>query len=112
MSKQRAKGTRAETEVVAALHRAGFTEALRAPLWGAHDKGDIVGIPAVISVKNQKTMKLAEWVTDCGKMIDNSGADYGVVWHKRTGKGRAEDWYVTMTGEMLMKLLKNVTTRT
>ncbi len=109
MSKQRAKGTQAETEVVKALHRSGFSGALRAPLWGAHDKGDIVGIPAVISVKNQKTMKLAEWLTDCGKMIENSGAEYGFVWHKRIGKGSAEDWYVTMTGEMLMKLLTNAT---
>ena len=109
MSKQRAKGTAAETEVVAALHRGGFTNALRAPLWGVHDKGDIVNVPAVISVKNQKTMKLSEWLTDCGKMINNSGADYGFIWHKKIGKGRAEDWYVTMTGEMLMKLLKNAT---
>ena len=83
MSKQRAKGTRAETEVVAALHRAGFTEALHAPLWGAHDKGDIVGIPAVISVKNQKTMKLAEWVTDCGKMIDD-------LYHIGCGSGEVD----------------------
>lgn len=105
MSKQRAKGTKAETEVVAALHRAGFTKALRAPLWGAHDKGDIVGVPAVISVKNHKTMKLAEWVTDCGKMINNSNYEHGAVWHKRTGKGKAEEWYVTMTGEMFLKMI-------
>ena len=108
MSRQRAKGTRAETEVVAALHRAGFTEALRAPLWGAHDNGDIVGIPAVISVKNQKTMKLAEWVDDCQKMIENAGTDTGFVWHKRTGRGRAEDWYVTMKASTMVELLKRL----
>jgi hypothetical protein len=108
MSKQRQKGTQAETEVVKALHRAGFSEALRAPLWGAHDRGDIVGIPAVISVKNQKTMKLAEWVDDCDQMIVNAGTDTGFVWHKRIGRGRAEDWYVTMKAEMMLELLKRL----
>lgn len=108
MSKQRAKGTSAETEVVAALFRAGITKALRAPLWGAHDKGDIVGIPAVISVKNQKKLRLNEWVDDCQVMMKNAGTDTGFVWHKRPGKGRAEDWYVTMNAATMIDILKRL----
>lgn len=102
--KPRDKGTRAETEVVSALLRNGFPMASRAPLWGARDRGDVVGVPFVVSVKDQREMRLSSWVDDLGGMMENSGMSVGVVWHKRAGRGRAEQWYVTTTGELWLSL--------
>ena len=56
MSKQRAKGTAAETAVVNYLKANGFPDADRSPLRGVLDKGDVAGIRnVVIEIKNQRT---------------------------------------------------------
>ncbi len=108
MSKQRAKGTAAESAVVAALHRGGFPEARRNPLAGAKDVGDIGGLPIAIEVKNHVKTQLGLWVPEAQREAHNAGLDVGVVWHKRRGVGlaNAQDWYVTMTGVDLMELLR------
>jgi hypothetical protein len=63
------------------------------------DKGDIEGLPFVVSVKNHARMDLGEWLTDAIKMRRNAKKDLAVVWHKRRNRGHPRDWYVTMTGQ-------------
>ncbi len=106
MSKQRAKGTAAETAVVLYLRRMGLLYAERRALHGAADKGDITGIPEVmIEVKNHSSIKLAEWIGEVEAQKVNADADIGVVWHKRKGKGDPSEWYVTMTGAQFVTIL-------
>ena len=105
MSKQKAKGTAAETAVVNYLHSVGFESAERRTLGGAMDRGDInLSEHLVIEVKDHQTMALAGWVDEANVERTNAGADYGVVWHKRARKGSPADWYVTMDGANFVQL--------
>lgn len=67
-----------------------------------HDVGDLSGLPYVISAKNQKSLKLAEWVSDAEGMAVNAGLRSAVVWHKKRGKASPLDWYVTMSGRLFL----------
>jgi hypothetical protein len=109
MSKQKQKGTDGENAVVSALHRAGFTSVERRTLSGVNDKGDIAGLPkVVIEVKKHDTYagKLAGWVEEADTERGNALATLGIVWHRRKGKAKAEEWFVTMSGEQFLLLLK------
>lgn len=109
MSQAKAKGTTAESLVVAYLQDCGYIHTERRTLNGSNDKGDIAGIPGVcIEVKNQKTMQLAQWVDEALTEQDNSSADITAVWHKRVRKGSPQDWYVTMTGEQFVRILDSL----
>lgn len=100
MSRQKAKGTAAETAVVNYLREHGFPHVERRTLSGVNDKGDIAGIPWLVTeVKNHKQMQLAQWVDEAEIERENAKAKYGVVWHKRVGRTNPGLWYVTMTGE-------------
>lgn len=100
MSKQRAKGTGAETAVVEYLRTSGHPRVERRALSGQLDRGDIAGIPdVVIEVKNCARMALSEWMDEAQEERANDRALMGVVWHKRKGKGSPADWYVTMRGD-------------
>lgn len=103
----KAKGTAAETAVVEYLKERGWTYVERRTLSGQNDRGDIAGIPGVvIEVKNEKSLKLAEWIKEAEREKFNDSALVGVVWHKRVGKGNPGEWYVTMTGNQFASLLK------
>ena len=104
MSKQKQKGTAAETAVVRYMKQFGWNVERRA-LTGSADMGDITGTPVVIEVKNHKIMNLAEWVDEAIVEAKNAMVAVGVVWHKRRGKGSPGDWYVTMTGHAFLTLL-------
>ena len=111
MSRAKAKGTRAENAVVEALQRAGFVHAERRALAGSLDKGDVLGVPGwVFEVKahDQYGGKLPQWLSELAQEMVNAKAEHGVVWHKRRGKGSAEDWFVTMSGEEFLKILREV----
>lgn len=69
------------------------------------DVGDLVGLPVVQSVKNHKSLALADWVNGMQTQMMNAGLPMGVVWHKRRGKGSPLDWYVTTTGGCAVVLL-------
>lgn len=99
------KGTAAETAVVQYLQNCGFENAERRALSGKHDKGDIANMPVVIEVKNQKELKLAQWIKEALAEAENASLDVGVVWHKRVGKASPRDWYVTMNGNAFVELL-------
>lgn len=68
-----------------------------------HDKGDICGLPYVISIKNYSVDRLASFVDALPRMCNAANLEAGVVWHKRNGKGNPLDWYVTTTGAMWLK---------
>lgn len=110
MSKQKQKGTDGENAVVEALTRAGFTVERRA-LSGINDKGDIAGLKdVVIEVKKHDSYagKLAGWVDEADVERRNAKATVGVVWHRRKGKGKAEEWFVTMSGDQFLYLLRRI----
>lgn len=107
MSAAKRKGTAAESAVVQYLQAMGFAQAERRSLNGAKDRGDIAGLPGVvIEVKNCARQELAGWVAEAEVERDNDNANLGVVWHKRRGKGQAADWFVTMSGEQFVFLLR------
>lgn len=108
MSASKAKGTYAETAVVNYLKDKWDRKYVeRRTLSGQHDRGDIAGIPGVvIEVKNEKTIKLSEWLKEAQVECDNDSALVGAVWHKKRGTTDPGKWYVTMDGETFAYLLK------
>jgi hypothetical protein len=105
MSASKAKGTRWEGEIVAYLHGAGFPHIERRTQSGAHDKGDIAGLPLVIEAKNCRATELAAWVDEAVAEARNAKVAVGVVWHHRRGKASPGDGFVTMRGEDFVTLL-------
>lgn len=104
----RGKGTHAETQVVNYLVDQGFPYAERRAPNGARDRADVAGIPGVaIEVKNAARMCLAEWVDEAIEEGKNANASVSVCWHKRRGKGSPGQWFVTMTGEQFVKLIRD-----
>lgn len=107
MSKQRAKGTSAETAVVRYLQDNGFIHAERRALHGINDKGDITGIPGVvIEVKNHAKLTLAEWVKELQQEMVNANADFGFVVAKKKGTTNPAEWYAVMPLEILLNEIK------
>jgi len=108
VNRSKAKGTSAETAVVNYLRAMGFTQAERRTLAGVHDRGDIAGIPGtVIEVKNCARQELSGWVAEAERERDNDRASLGVVWHKLRGKTDPAKWFVTMSGEQFIALLRD-----
>ena len=108
MSKQRAKGTAAETAVVNYLRFAGFQHADRAPLRGKNDQGDITGLGSVcVEVKNHQQINLADFL-DQARREGKGWAAYSVAWIKRRGKSSPGDWYVLMDGATFVHMLGQV----
>lgn len=106
MSKQRAKGTAAETAVVRYLRTHGFPHAERRALHGAHDLGDITGCgPLVLEVKNHSKHDLAGWANELEAEMDNARVDVGAVIAKRRGTTNVGEWYAIMPVEVLAHLL-------
>jgi hypothetical protein len=108
VSRQRAKGTAAETAVVAYLQSVGFPYAERRASNGRNDRGDIAGIPGLVcEVKNAARVELAQWLKEAAAEKNNDHAAWAVVWHKRRGTQFPGQWFVTMTGEDFVALLKD-----
>lgn len=102
----RRKGNRAEVDVVRVLREAGYqAETSRATRGGFQAGEDIVSnFPASIEVKNQARLDLAGW---WAQAQEQAGDRQAVVIHKRVGKGKAEDWWVTMDLQTLLRLLED-----
>jgi hypothetical protein len=106
VSASKRKGTAWESEVVRALHAAGFAGAERRALRGTADRGDLTGVPGlVVEAKNCARTELAAWTDEAAVERDRDGARYGIVWHHRRGKAAAEDGFVTMSGRDFLRLL-------
>ena len=107
MSASRAKGTRAESAVVAYLQQWNPNVERRA-LTGSNDKGDIAGlVGVVIEVKDHKAISLAQFVDEAEAEGYNANARVTAAWIKRRGKGSPGDWYVAMTGLQFVTLLRD-----
>ena len=106
MSKQRAKGTAAETAVVKYLRDCGFIHAERRALHGTADKGDITGCgPVVFEVKNHKQLDLAGWIKELEIEMGNANVDTGAVIAKKRGTTDPGEWYAIMPTRILVALL-------
>ena len=106
MSRERAKGTAAETAVVRYLADHGFPYAERRALHGTADKGDVTGLgPIVLEVKNCARLELAAWLTELEREIVNARANTGAVVAKRRGKTDPAGWYAILPFGDLVELL-------
>lgn len=107
MTRSKDKGTRAESQVVTYLQAHGFPHAERRALTGNHDKGDIAGIIAnVIEVKDVSRDGLPGWIDEMVVERNNANARWGVVWHKRRGKGDPGQWFATMPAAQWVEILR------
>jgi len=108
VSKEKQKGTAAETAVVKYLRESGqFPYAERRALHGTNDKGDITGMgPVVVEVKDHKTLKFSEWLKELADEIANAQADTGAVIAKKKGTTNVADWYAVMPVHVWVSLLK------
>lgn len=105
---RRAKGDRAEREVLAFLRDQLGDQLVRARLEGANDHGDIVGLPnCVVQVKNYADISRAmrEGVVGASAQKENAGALWGAAFVRRPGGSyvvcmTADDW-VSMFRETL-----------
>lgn len=108
-NRSKAKGTSAESAIVEYLRNNGFPHTERRALAGSSDRGDIAGIPGVvIESKNCAKQELAAWLDEATAERGNDRADYGVVWHKRRGKGSPGSWFVTLDGATFVRMLQQL----
>lgn len=109
VSRNKAKGTSAETAVVNYLNDNGYPYAERRALAGVNDKGDIAGIPAVaIEVKAQKTYSIPAWMRELKIEKANAKADTGFLVVKPIGVGSKNtgEWWAVMPLSDMIELLK------
>ena len=77
---------------------------------GSVDRGDIGGLRhmgqrVVIECKNTARINLAGWAAEAEIERGNDDAGVAMIAHKRTGRGRPEDQWITMTLGELVALL-------
>lgn len=77
---------------------------------GAKDRGDIGGVRVhgqrlVLECKNTSRINLGTWITEAHTEAGNDDALAGVIVHKRHGKGKPGDQWVTMTVNDLIALI-------
>jgi hypothetical protein len=100
----RRKGNRAELAVVKTLKAWGWQAKTSRATSGMQNGCDIVtDAPVSIEVKDRAALDLSGWLAQAEANATDDAP--GVVWHKRRGQANPEDWYVTMRGETLMRLL-------
>lgn len=106
MNPSKAKGTRAEGEVLRWLADVTGSVCLhRNVQHGAHDIGDIGGLydadnkPIVIEVKACKTPSLREWLRELDKERANANARWGFIVWRTAGTTNPDEWIV-ITNDM------------
>lgn len=100
---ERRRGQKAERDVAGFLRVNGWP-AITTRAASGFQKGDDIATDAPISieVKDHVRLDLAGWVRQAR---ENSKGLPAVVWHKRRGVADPGQWYVTMTGHDLIRLL-------
>ena len=109
MSKAKAKGTAAESALVAYLRGQGFPYAERRALSGAVDLGDLTGTPCLTwEVKSHKTYQFPAWLKETAIEKDNAGADFGILVAKPKGVGlnSVGQWFAVMSVHDMVDLLR------
>ncbi len=103
----KAKGSKAERDVVKYLQEQGYKYAERRMAGDVNDRGDIAGVNGVcFEVKDHKAMKLAGWIEELRIETINAKADTGAVIHKRAGKSDVGEWYASMPVSVWVELIK------
>ena len=95
-------GTQMETLVAGYLARHVDDRIERRRLSGSKDRGDIAGLRHMgeriaVEVKNTARVNLGVWAQEAEIARGNSDSVAGIVVHKRHGKGRPADQWVTLT---------------
>jgi hypothetical protein len=105
-STAKAKGATTETLFVAWLRQwAPYVE--RRHLNGAHDRGDIAGLPGVvIEVKSGARIDLAGWMTELEAEVANDLAGLGVLVIRPKGRPHPDDWWAVVSTSHLIDLLR------
>jgi hypothetical protein len=109
MSKNKAKGTSAETAVVNYLNANGFPHAERRALAGINDKGDVGGIPfVVVEVKAHRTYTIPSWMKELATEKANAKATTAFLVVKPNGVGTANtgNWWAIMPLADMTQLIK------
>lgn len=109
MSKNKAKGTSAETAVVNYLIANGYVHAERRALAGVNDKGDVAGLPGVcIEVKAHKSYSIPAWLKELATEKVNAKAEVGILVVKPVGVGSTNtgNWWAIMPLSEATELLK------
>ena len=110
MSRNRAKGTLAETALVKYLESHGFPHAERRALHGTEDKGDITGTVGLAwEVKNHKEYNIPGWIREIAIEKKNAKADFGILVVKpnRVGVDAVNQWWAVLTIEDVVALLRD-----
>jgi len=101
---ERRRGKKAELDVVHYLKDSGFDAKTSRSHTGEQKGFDIVvDLPVAIEVKDHGRMDLSGWLA---QVAESANGLVPIVWHKRRGFSNPKDWYVTMTGESFMRLVK------
>jgi hypothetical protein len=106
----RQKGSSFERLIADYLKAHGFPFADRRVKNGAKDRGDVGGVHihgqgVVIEAKNTTRISLGTWATEAEQERVNDEALAGVIVHKRHGKGKAGEQWVTMPLADLVAIL-------
>ncbi len=109
----RQKGSTFERLLADYLKANGFPFADRRVKSGAKDRGDLGGVhahgqPVVVEAKNTTKINLGVWASEAEVERVNDDALVGVIAHKRHGKGRAEDQWISMTLKDFTALLTGI----
>jgi len=112
VNKSKARGTQAESSVVAYFKQRGWPFCERRTLSGSSDKGDLAGIYGVAGafvgeVKSCKTVNVPGWLREAATEQANAGAAISAVISKPRGVGheRVGQWHAFLTVEQLCDLL-------
>lgn len=101
---ERRKGKRAELDVVNYLKENGWDARTSRAASGMQKGYDIIAnLPLAIEVKDHVRLELASWLAQAR---ESSGDLIPVVWHKKRGSSNPKDWYVTMDGDSLMRVME------
>lgn len=104
MGANQRKGAMFEWDCADYISRRTGAEVIPKRPGGTHDRGDLHGVRflgkrVTVECKNHRKMELSDWVEQAEDERGNDDGDYGIVIHKRKGKGRKNfgETYVTMT---------------
>lgn len=104
MGKSQRKGATFEQQCADYITARTGAEVIRKRTHGTKDEGDLHGLTCrgkrvTVECKDRARLELSQWVDEAEVERGNDGGEYGVVIHKRKGKGMAHfgESYVTMT---------------
>tara|TARA_B100000287_G_scaffold165924_1_gene156498 strand:+ start:9114 stop:9443 length:330 start_codon:yes stop_codon:yes gene_type:complete len=106
-SRNKAKGTRFETDVVNFINEKKPYNVERRALSGANDKGDIIGVPDfALECKNVKdwSKQLGAFVQEAEIEAGNAGVPFGAVVIKKRNSNTSRS-YVVMSLEKFVELM-------